>query len=258
MKSIWLSALKKDETAVQKVMAQFKNYGLELQGHFWQNDNPKMGWLAPRDELLKADVAMWAVLASRAELEDSDLRYGLSLLALTVQAQKGMGFPIVILQTEGDSITAPELPDPLQRALVMPAGNAATPAKLVAKVHAKPPSLPAAYRLDMVGNEQLGQWLQVYPTVDTWPGIIFGVDAGEIVFQAVGPPGKLPQKTTLNYPMQGIKLEMGGVEFSAWATRNEISGDNAYFIKISGAPNTIVFGPYSEEGEAEMYTLRLA
>jgi hypothetical protein len=258
MKTIWLSALNKDEAAVQKVMGQFKAYGIELQGHFWQNDNAKMGWLASKDELLKADIAMWAILGSRQELENSDLRYGLSLLALTVQAQKGNGFPIVILQTEGDPITAAELPDPLRRVLVQPAGNAATPAKLVAKLHAKPPSLPCAYHLDMVGNEQLGQWLQVYPSADSWPGIIFGVDAGEILFQAVGPPGKLPQKATLNFAMQGLKLEMGGTEFTAWATRNEVSGENAYFVKISGSPKILIFGPYSEEGATEMYTLRLA
>jgi len=258
MKAIWLSALDKDEAAVQKVMGQFKVYGIEMQGHFWQNDNAKMGWLAPKDELLKPDIAMWAILASHQELENSDLRYGLSLLALTVQAQKGIGFPMVILQTEGDPITAEELPDPLRRALVLPAGNAATPAKLVAKVHATPPSLPCAYQLDMVGNEQLGQWLQVFPADDSWPGIIFGVDIGEILFQAVGPPGKLPQKATLNYAMQGLKLEMGDSEFTAWATRNEISCKSAYFVKISGAPKTLLFGPYSEEGAAEMFTVHLS
>ncbi len=257
MKSIWLSALNKDEAAVQKILTQLKTYGLELQGHFWQNDNAKMGWLAPRDEMLKADVAMWAVLGSRQELENRDLRYGLSLLALSVQARRGTGLPIVILQTEGEPITTAQLPDPLRRALVMPAADAATPAKLVAKVHAKPPSLPVAYHLDMVGNEQLGQWLQVMPAEESWPGIIFGVDDGEIVFQAVGAPGKLPQKATLNYAMQGLKLEMGGSAFGAWATRNEISSESAYFVKISGQPGTLIFGPYSEEGAAEMYTLRL-
>ncbi len=258
MKAIWLSALKKDEAVVQKTMAQFKTYGLQLQGHFWQNDNAKMGWLAPKDELLKADAAMWVILGSRQELHNSELRYGLSLLALTVQAQKGTAFPIVILQTEGDPLASEELPTPLQGALVLPAGGAATPAKLVAKFHAKPPSIPAAYHLDMVGNEQLGQWLQIYPTAHAWPGIIFAVDAGEIVFQAVGPPGKLPKKTTLNFAMQGLKLEMDGAAFTAWATQNPISGENAYFIKINGAPKTLLFGPYTEEGAVEMYTVRLS
>jgi hypothetical protein len=257
MKAIWLSALKKDEAMVQQVISRYKRYGLQLQGHFWQNDNAKMGWLAARDELLDDSIGMWAILGSREALESSELRYGLSLLSLTVQARKGGAFPIVVLQTEGDPLTAEELPDPLRRALVLPADNAATPAKLVARAHAKTPSLPAAYHLDMVGNEQLGQWLQVYPAGQIWPGIIFGVDGGEILFQAVGPAGQLPQKTTLNFAMQGLQLEMGGQPFDAWAIRNEISSENAYFIKISGTPKTILFGPYSEEGEAEMYTLHL-
>jgi hypothetical protein len=257
MKAIWLSALKKDEALVQRVISRYKSYGLQLQGHFWQNDNAKMGWLASRDELFNDGVGMWAILGSREALESRDLRYGLSLLALTVQARKGNGFPIVILQTEGDPMAAEELPDPLRRALVLPAENAATPAKLVARAHATTPSLPTAYHLDMVGNEQLGQWLQVYPSGQTWPGIIFGVDGGEILFQAAGPAGQLPKKTTLSYAMQGLKLEMGGQSFDAWSIRNEISGENAYFIKISGTPGTILFGPYSEEGETEMYTLHL-
>lgn len=258
MKAIWLSAMKKDEAAVQKIMAQYKSYGLQFQGHFWQNDNAKMGWLAPKDELLNPDVVVWAVLAGREELLNDDLRYGLSLLSLTVQERKGISFPIVILQTEGDPVTPEELPGPLQRALVLPANNAATPAKLVARVHAKPPALPVAYHLDMVGNEQLGQWLQIYPDGDPWPGIIFGMDTGEILFQAVGAPGKLPRTTTLNYAMQGLKLDMGGIEFTAWATQNQISAQSAYFVKISGTPKTLLFGPYSEEGAVEMYTLRLS
>ena len=257
MKAIWLSALEKDEVLVQRVISRYKSYGLQLQGHFWQNDNAKMGWLASRDELLDDGIGMWAILGSREALENSELRYGLSLLGLTVQARKGGGFPIVILQSEGDPVAAEALPDPLRRALVLPAENAATPAKLVARAHAKTPSLPTAYQLDMVGNEQLGQWLQVYPSGQSWPGIIFGVDGGEILFQAVGPAGQLPQRTTLHYAMQGLKLEMGGQPFDAWAIRNEISSENAYFIKISGTPRTILFGPYAEEGEAEMYTLRL-
>jgi hypothetical protein len=117
--------------------------------------------------------------------------------------------------------------------------------------------LPAAYTLDMVGNEQLGQWLQVQPTGDGWPGVIFGVDAGEIVFQAVGPAGQLPEKATLNYAMQGLKLELGGVEYTAWAAQNEVTAESAYFVKVNGTPKTLLFGPYAEDSEAELYVVRL-
>lgn len=257
MKVIWLSALSKDEKAVQKVMAQMKNYGLEVQGHFWQNDNEKMAWIGAKEELGSDPVAMWIIMGSREELENPELRYGLSMLAITTQARKGIGFPIVIMQTEGDPILADQLPDPLKRAAILKAGDPGTPAKLVAKTHAKAPKLPTDYHLDIVGNEQLGLWLSVRPSRDPWPGIIFGVDDGEINFQAVGPPGQLPKKTTLNFPMQGLKLEIGDTEYTAWATKNEVSTEQAYFIKIKGCPKTLLFGPFAEEAEAELYILRL-
>lgn len=257
MKSIWLSAVPRDEAAVQKMMSQMKQYGLVLQGHFWTNDNAKMAWIGPRDELLNDQVVMWAILAGRGELMQGDLRFGLSMLALTVQAQKKTGLSIVILQTEGDPMKADELPTPLQGSIVLPAADPGTLAKLVAKVHAKTPSLPAAYEVAMVGNEQIGQWLEVRPTQGSWPGVIFGVDDGDIVFQAVGPAGQLPQKSVLNYAMQGLKLEMGGSAFTAWATRNEVSLETSYFVKISGTPKTILFGPYAEDSETELYVVHL-
>lgn len=257
MKSIWLSAMKKDETAVQKIMAQFKTYGLEAQGHFWENDNAKLAWLGARESLLSLRNGMWVILGGREELENGDLRYGLSMTALSLQSRQGAGYPIVILQSAGERISSEELPTPLSNAVVLDANDPGTPAKLVAKVHAKAMDLPAAYYVDMVGNEQLGQWLEVRPAGTSWPGVIFGVDEGEIVFQALGPAGQLPKKTTLNYAMQGLKLEMGGTEFVAWAARNEVSGDNAYFVKINGTPKTLVFGPYVEDAEAELYIVRL-
>lgn len=257
MKTIWLSAIHKDEAAVQKLMTQMKTYGLVLQGHFWANDNAKMAWLGAREELVNDQVGLWAILAGRDDLFQDDLRYGLSMLALTIAARKKSGYAIVILQTEGDPLTADDLPTALKNALVLPAADAGTPAKLVAKVHAKTPSLPSAYVVDMVGNEQLGQWLEVRPTGDAWPGVIFGVDKGEILFQAVGPSGQLPKTSVLNYAMQGLKLDMGGTEFTAWATQNEVSTENSYYVKVSGTPGTLLFGPYAENSEADLYVIRL-
>lgn len=257
MKTIWLSAMHKDEAAVQKLMTQMKTYGLVLQGHFWTNDNAKMTWLGAREELINDQVGMWAILAGRDELFQDDLRYGLSLLALSVDARRKNGYSIVILQTEGDPVTADDLPTALKSALVMPADDTGTPAKLVAKVHTVPPLLPTAYIVDMAGNEQLGQWLEVRPTGDPWPGVIFGVDEGEILFQAVGPSGQLPKTSVLNYAMQGLKLELGGTEFTAWATQNEVSTEHSYYVKVGGTPRTLLFGPYAENSEAELYVIRL-
>jgi hypothetical protein len=257
MKTIWLSALKKDETAVQQAMSRFKTYGIKVQGHYWDNDNAKLAWLGARESLLGEQIAMWAILGDRDVLESGDLRYGLSMVALGLQARRGTGYPMVILQSDGPFIAPDTLPTALSRAMVLDAKSPGTPAKLIAKLHARAPDPPAAYHIDMLGSPQLGQWLQIQPVGQAWPGVIFGVDDGEIVFQAVGPAGRLPEKTILNHAMQGLKLELGDMVFSAWATRNEISPDTAYFVKISGTPRTLLLGPYAEQSQADLYIVHL-
>ncbi|MDA8142344.1 MAG: hypothetical protein M0036_27165, partial [Desulfobacteraceae bacterium] len=214
-------------------------------------------WLWPKEEICKPQCAFWVILGSREALLKPETRFGLSLLAFCVHAKRGLGFPIVVLQTEGASLAAAELPTALQRALILPAGDAGTPAKLVAKAHAKAADLPSAYYLDMVGNPHFGQWFEIRPAAGTWPGVIFGVDEGEISFQAVGPSGELPKTSTLNYPMQGLKIEVDGKNFSAWAVRNEVGNGSSYYVKVSGAPANLLFGAFSEESEAEMYRVAL-
>jgi hypothetical protein len=196
-------------------------------------------------------------LGSNDELLAADTLYGLSLLAITAQAQRGLHFPIMILQTQGESISSEQLSTPLQGVEVMSAADAGLGAKLVARVHkpAKPAS--AEYHLDIYGNEQIDQWFEVRPANSKWPGVMFGVSGAEITFHAVGPSGSLPAKTVLNYPMQGLKLEMGGNEYSAWAARNELDVEISYYVKVEGYPESIVFGPYATEEAADVYVVTL-
>jgi hypothetical protein len=257
MKSIWLSALSVPEKEVQAVMAKLKSYGLNPGGHQWNDDLAAMAWMGPKDQLINPQCAFWAIMGPKAAWQKPETRYGLALLALCVQARRGQGFPIVLLQTGAEAIGAADLPTPLQRAVTLPAGDAGTPAKLVAKAHVQVPDPPAAYHLDMVGNPQFGQWFEVRPARDEWPGIIFGVDQGEIKFQAVGPAGQLPTSSTLNFPMQGLKMEFNRREFTAWALRNTLSPATSYYVKVEGAPATLLFGAFSEAGEAELYHVTL-
>lgn len=257
MKSIWLSALNVPEQEVRALMGKLKTYGLNPSGHQWSDDLAAMGWMGPRNELCNPQCAFWAILGGREASGKPETRYGLSMLALCVQAKRGPGFPIVLLQTGVEPLSAADLPTPLQRAVILPASDAGMPAKLVAKAHVKAPDLPAAYYLDMVGNPQVGQWFEVRPTRDEWPGIIFGVDEGEIKFQAVGPAGQLPTTSTLNYPMQGLKMDFKGRGFTAWALRNMLSPALSYYVKVEGTPGALLFGAFSEAGEAEMYHLTL-
>jgi hypothetical protein len=257
MKTFWVTSLGSSQEPIKKLMSQMKTYGLEVQGHFWKDDLKKMAWMGARDSLMDTKITMWAILGSDDELLAADTLYGLSLLAITAQAQRGLHFPIMILQTRGESISSEQLSTPLKGAEVMPASDAGLGAKLVARVHKPAKQLSSEYHMDVYANEQIGQWFEVRPQNSSWPGVMFGVAGAEIAFHAVGPSGSLPAKTVLNYPMEGLKLEMGGKEYTAWAAQNELDSETSYFIKVEGFPESIVFGAYSAEEAAEVFVVRL-
>jgi hypothetical protein len=257
MKSVWLSALENTEQEAKTILQKLKTYGLAFSGHQWRDDNQKMAWAGPLEELSGPQCALWVVMGTAPSFLKHETRYGLSLLALCIQARRGAGYPMVILQTDAEALSAEDLPTPLQRADVLPAGLAGTPAKLVAKVHAKAVDPMSEYYIDMVGNQQFGQWFEVRPARGEWPGMIFGVDEGQITFQAVGPSGQLPTNSTLHYPMQGLRIEFGDRTYSAWAVRNRISTEHSYYVKVEGFPKSIVFGAFSENDETEMHHIEL-
>ncbi|HPR52760.1 MAG TPA: hypothetical protein PLU81_13290 [Deltaproteobacteria bacterium] len=257
MKKVWLTSLEKSEENVKQIMSALKGYGLDVQGHFWTDELEKMAWIGPRDVMLDKDLALWAILASPESLSNPSIRYGLSLLAVTVQSQRGLNFPIVILQTGGETISSDKLMTPLQGADVLAADSPAFGAKIVAKVHAPGKKAAAEYRLDCYGNPQIGQWFEIGPAGSTWNGALFGVAGAKITFQAVGPKGQLPEKSTLNYPIQDMQLGLGEKEYIAWAVQNELGPDSSYFVRVEGHPDSILFGEYSQEEEADVFVVSL-
>ncbi|HDZ24396.1 MAG TPA: hypothetical protein ENH70_07665 [Desulfobacteraceae bacterium] len=256
MKMVWLSALVKAEDVVKKLILQLKPYGLGANGHFWEDDLDKMAWIGPRKELLDGDTSLWGILGSADNFQEPTVRYGLSLLATTLQAQKGHEFPILILLTEG-SLEPETLPTPLRNSTVIALTDPGLGAKLVALVHRPPAENRPEYRLDVYGNAQIGQWFEVGPVEGTWSGAMFGVSDGDITFQAVGPKGSLPSQSTLNYPMQGLKMNLGDREFTAWAVKNQIEPAASYFVKVEGQPERILFGPFSDEDQTDVFVVDL-
>jgi hypothetical protein len=257
MKTVWLSAIGTQEQEVQALLKKMKTYGLVVSGSRWVDDNKAMAFMGSREEMIKPQCALWVAMGSKNAFQNADTRYGLSLLSLSVQAQRESVLPMVVLQTDSEPLSPVDLPTPLQRAVVLPAADAGTPAKLVARLHANSPALQTAYYFDMVGNPQFGQWFEVRPVRDEWPGMIFGVEEAQIKFQAVGPAGQLPKNSTLNYPMQGLRIQYGGRSYSAWAVRNRITPESSYYIKVEGAPNSVLFGAFSEQNETDMYRVDL-
>lgn len=258
MKKVWLTSLVSSEEAVKKVIAHIQTYGLEARGHFWDDDLEKMAWMKPRGELVDPKIACWAILGSEKDFHNPAFRYGLSLLAITVQAQRGLDFPMVFLQTEGQTIAPETLTTPLKGGDVYSAASAALGAKLVAKLHS-PSQGPTTsdYRLDVYGNEHIGQWFEVGPGDKAWSGGMLAVADAQIAFHGVGPRGRLPEKSVLNYPMEGLKLTWGDKEFTAWAVQNELDVGTSYFVKVKGCPDSILFGPYSQQEDAEVFVLAL-
>ena len=104
---------------------------------------------------------------------------------------------------------------------------------------------------------QIGQWFEVGPMDAAWTGAMFGVCGAEIDAHGVGPAGKLPQKAVLEYPMKGLKLALGEKEYTSWAVQNALDAASSYFVRVQGAPDSIVLGPLSQGEDAEVYVMRL-
>jgi len=257
MKTLWLSSIIHSEEKVRNLIAQLKTYGLEVKGHFWEDENSKMAWAKVREELIRPEVTLWLILTSGENLKNPSIRYGLSLLTLTVQAKRGISYPIIILLDDGEIPSAEILPTPLKGCDSLSLTDPAMAAKLVVKVNTPVKEIHLDYRLDTYGNPHIGQWLEVGPFHTTWPGVMFGVEGAEITFHAVGPKGFLPEQSTLHYPLKGLKLNLGQKEYTAWAAQNELNSETSYFVRIEGFPESILFGPYSTEKEAEVFVVQL-
>lgn len=255
-KRIWVTLLQQDEQTQQSLLKAVAKYNLPLDGHVWIDDLDQFAWLGPKGELMDPNTGLWLIVGSADDFAKDNLRYGLSLLALQLQAEKGHRFPIVLALTSG-KLPVDSLPQPLRSAQITSVDNVGVTA--AAKVNLKPKSVDVDYRCNVHGIPALrAQWFEVGPGAgQTWSGAIFAVDHGDITFQAVGPAGQLPQKSNLEDPIKDIELEFSGRDFKAWGLGNTIDDSSSFYVQVHGYPSQILFGPSSEEGNAEMYTISL-
>ena len=254
-KQLWLTSLSSDRSIPSAVSAKLGPYGFDVAGSLWNDDIERMGWQDSRDMLINPALAGWLVVAPPEELAKASVRYGLSLLALSVAARRP-GLPLFIISC-GAAAKSTDLPTPLACAHLLTVDEPALCAKIVAKTSVPAPPRRLDYRIDIAGDQQVGQWFEIGPVQGAWKGVIFGTCGGEISFQAVGPASTLPKNTVLNYPMQGIGLTLGERECIAWAVRNEVPNGTSYYAKVKGMPEALVFGSFPEGDDPELFTMRL-
>lgn len=259
MKTIWITSLVDEGERVQALATQLGAYGLQAGGHVWVDDLKQRAWSAPRKQLEEHDL--WLILSTDETLGSAITRLGLSLAALCVQAVKGYGTPIVLAH-QGTLPQAGTLPTPLSGATILGADDPTLGAKITAAVHGGVREIDPGYRLDLHLLPH-GICFEVGPTGEPWQGVLFGTqetEAGvELGAQAVGPPGSLPEKCTLEYPISDIKLILGGDPYKACALKNTIGQDDAYYVLVQGDPAGVVFGPFedSEDAAPELFSLKL-
>lgn len=257
-KTVWITAIAKEKNRLTGLLKLSKKYGLSPDGHFWVDDLAKMAWQAPLEPLCAKETALWVILAGRKDLELEPIRYGLSLLALRLQNQRGIGFPILFATY--DSPLAPEdLPTPFRGAVISDADNPSLGAKMAARANIPVKKIDPGYRLDIHAGQGFGTWIELGPAGgNIWNGVLAGGLTATVNAHGVGPSGVLPLKTILEYPMRGIKLTLGEDEYDAWAVKNTIDHNQSYYVRFTGIPGSILFGQLpDEETQADFHVLKL-
>lgn len=257
--TVALTALGAEAAALQTLGGTLKRYGLAPAGGVLAvtaDDAAKVAWRPMVEALVERKPALWLIVADAQTLAQPAVRYVLSLMAGTLRAL--LDPPLAIARLGPGAATLPPL---LDGALMLEPG-ASWPAKIVAAVH-RTRTAPRTDRLLMHGNEQLGQWIELAPAQGRWNGLVFGVsgEGASIDFQAVGPRGGLPEKSTLAYAQQDLQVEAGARRFTAWALRNEVgdteAGPQSYYVRVRGCPEALLWMPYTETEDGDATVLPL-
>jgi hypothetical protein len=263
-KKIWVTWLPAEEGAPgpDTALGALAKSGLQVSGAKWVDELEKVAWSDLAVQLLDPKAAdLWLVAGRRADLEAPRTRYGLSLAAATIRAQRESPLPGFVLGLDFTPDAA-GLPPLLAAARCLSATDAGWAAKVVAGAYTKGAAPAEEWRLNVIAHALIGQWFEVGPASGAWEGAMLGVSGGiggevKIVQHAVGPKGELPEQTTVEYAMRGIQAEVGGTEFTAWAVQNRIGPEDSYYVKVEGHPERILFGAAPAGDAPEVVVLAL-
>lgn len=255
MKSLWITSLVKDQRVVKEIIHQAGKYGLEANGHFWEDDLKKMAWLAVKEKLRDKAVHLWVVLVSKDALT-VDVRYALTLLTLAIQAERPE-LPILVIAPAED-MGKDDLPGVFADTPYITGCGSSAGVKFAALANMRAKQIQRPYYIAVHANPGFGVWLEVGPaTGHEWAGVIVGVNQGEIKAHGYGERGRIPEKCVVEYPIKGMKLASGTTEYLAWGIQNKLTDSVSYFVKVDGVVVSCLYGPLPDDEQVDLHILRM-
>lgn len=241
----WIIGIGEVEPVAQLVARQLKPYGVNIKGQKWPLGE-KQPWLGSAQEAAGAGAHVVIIVASTESYNDKDLRRELSLFRIMLQTllkQPVAGFVILTNPTNELESTAPFFGINILNDWEVVSGTT-WPAKVVARLNVAR-KLNWPIKLEIFAQEKLGVWLSVNPQPGSiMHGCVVGVSGNnaDIDFHAVGPTGRLPERSVNEYELKGIEFDIDNQHFKAWALQNTISPEDAYYVRLENEPDIIAVG----------------
>ncbi|MCP3869012.1 MAG: hypothetical protein GY703_13110 [Gammaproteobacteria bacterium] len=260
-KKVWLTWLATGEDAPEpkEAMGLLAQNGLQVSGAAWMDDLDKVAWVELVEMLRSCENSdLWVIAGRSRDFDLENTRYGLSMVAASLRSLRDPAIPLLFLGLDYRP-QADGFPTLLRHAQFMSSTDPTWSAKVVAAGYTAKGQGESAFRFNVLAHPVLGQWFEVGPVNDdVADGMMFGVSEGaEITHHGVGVRGELPERCVLEYPMMGIKAEVGSTEYTACAVLNRLNSETSYYLKVSGYPARVMFGGHPDGDEAEVTVLQL-
>lgn len=260
-KKIWVTWLPGDnnQKELHATIEALQAVGLQVNGSPWIDDLEKSVWTELADMLCGDEAPdLWLLTGRVEDFTNPRIRYALSMISSNLLERKAQAKIFVQCIDAENPDDLPLLSAHWQTMDTTAGWNA----KMVAAAFSSaPPSPQHDFHFTVIAHSHIGQWYEVGPAKGqvAWKGAMFGLtgEGAEIAFQAVGKRGQLPEKSVNEYAQNGIEAEIGGDTFTACALQNVITDEDAYFIKVKGAPEKIMFGGHPGTDQAEVNLIDL-
>lgn len=236
-----------NEPADHPVEDELRSVGFATFSITWKElEAEQSGWTQILPPLDDPTVVAWAIVGKPEDFTES-VRSKIALLTLAMGRQTPPATAFIVVG-DGD---VQDVPHTMGHIRIFRQTEKFAVKLLVAKVKLQPrPPLPLFLKAHL--DPLIGAWLEVAPPDnETWDGFMAGVTHAEPVAFGVGPRGTIPKKSTLQYPILGIKGMIGDAPFNACAARNTLSSEDSCFMRLEGVPGAVVCTEYPDENPGQ-------